>query len=265
MEEENEYKELVESLVLNNKIQYSDIPFQLRKGNLALFYYAVRVARDSLQDAAQFVSVMEQFLLDIDEIEKQSNVDVRLRRKALDAITGAETIFTGIDIFEKLILQQDQLKVSILQAIKDQQEKQSLLDKECKLSSSAELHNAKEWLIQVEDWILCEKIRLVDMSQQIRITNHSVYLFAFRINRDRENVERYVEDLRILVDDLLAVQEEIDQKNLLEEILWSGMYFGEGYFKGEELFDVFVYEQTKAKPSLFRHAGLPFPNRYVLK
>ncbi|MEI5992460.1 hypothetical protein A5881_004016 [Enterococcus termitis] len=106
MEEKNEYKELVESLVLNNKIKYSDIPFYLRKGNLALFYYAVRVARDSLQDAAQFVSVMEQFLLDIDEIEKQSNVDVRLRRRALDAILGVENIFTGVVEFDEFIRQQ---------------------------------------------------------------------------------------------------------------------------------------------------------------
>lgn len=265
MEEENEYKKLVEFLVLNNKIQYSDIPFHLRKGNLALFYYAVRVSRDSLQDAAQFVSVMEQFLLDIDEIEKQSNVDVRLRRRSLDVMVGAEPIFTGIEVFEKFISQQDQLETSISQAIKNQTGKPLLLERKCNLNNNKKLCIEKEWLIHVEDWILCDKIRLSDVSQQIRITNHSLYLFAFRLNRDKENVKRYVEDLRLLVDDLLALQEdEIDQKKLLEEILWSGMYFGEGYFKGEELFNVFVYEQKKAKTSLFRHTGLPFPNRYAL-
>lgn len=106
MEEENEYRKLVESLVLNNKIKYSDIPFHLRKRNLALFYYAVRVARDSLQDAAQFVSIIEQFLVDIDEIEKQSDVNVRLRRRALDAILGVENIFTGVVEFDEFIRQQ---------------------------------------------------------------------------------------------------------------------------------------------------------------
>lgn len=111
MEEENEYKELVETLVLNNKIQYSDVPFYLRKRNLSLFYYAVRVARDSLQDAAQFVSVMEQFLVDIDEIEKQSDVNVRLRRRAIDAILGVENIFTGVVEFDEFIRQQKRTRL----------------------------------------------------------------------------------------------------------------------------------------------------------
>jgi len=106
MDEQVEYKEFVESLVLNNKIQYSDIPFHLRKKNLALFYYAVRVARDSLQDAAQFVSVMKQFLIDVEEIEKQSEVNVRLRRRALDAILGVENIFAGVVEFDAFIQQQ---------------------------------------------------------------------------------------------------------------------------------------------------------------
>lgn len=57
LEEKNSYKEFVERLVLNNKIQYSDVPYHLRVHNLALFYYAVRVARDHLQDAAQFVVI----------------------------------------------------------------------------------------------------------------------------------------------------------------------------------------------------------------
>lgn len=110
MDEQVEYKEFVESLVLNNKIQYSDIPFHLRKENLALFYYAVRVARDSLQDAAQFVSVMKQFLVDIEEIEKQSEINIRLRRRALDAILGVENIFTGVVEFDEFIQQQKRIR-----------------------------------------------------------------------------------------------------------------------------------------------------------
>lgn len=106
LEEKNSYKEFVEYLVLNNKILYSDVPYHLRIHNLALFYYAVRVARDHLQDGSQFVSVMEQFLLDIDEIEKQSEVNMGLRRRALDAILGVEKLFAGVVEFDEFIQQQ---------------------------------------------------------------------------------------------------------------------------------------------------------------
>lgn len=106
MEEQNDYKEFVENAVLNNKIQYSDIPFKLRMENLALFYYAVRVARDSLRDVELFVSVVEQFLLDIEEMETQNGVMISLRRRALDVILGVENIFNGVREFDAFIQQQ---------------------------------------------------------------------------------------------------------------------------------------------------------------
>lgn len=106
MESQNEYKSFVESLVLNNRIQYSDIPYDLRVQNPGLFYYAIRVTRDHLEDATQFVSVMEQFLEDIDEMEKQDEVNMRLRRRALDAILGVENIFTGVVAFDEFIQRQ---------------------------------------------------------------------------------------------------------------------------------------------------------------
>lgn len=111
MDGKNEYKDFVEYLVLNNKILYSDVPYNIRIHNVALFYYAVRVARDHLQDGSQFVSVMEQFLLDIDEIEKQSQVNIRLRRRALDAIFGVEKIFAGVVEFDEFIRQQKRTRL----------------------------------------------------------------------------------------------------------------------------------------------------------
>lgn len=96
----------MEHLVLNNRIQYSEVPYQLRIQNKGLFYCAEQVARDNLRDAAQFVSVVQQFLLDIDEIEKQEGVNIRLRRIALDAIVGVVNIFTGVEAFDEFIRQQ---------------------------------------------------------------------------------------------------------------------------------------------------------------
>lgn len=120
-------------------------------------------------------------------------------------------------------------------------------------------------LALIEEWILCDKIRLVDIHQKIRITYHSVYIVSFRIDQDIGIVERYVADLRILLEDLSSSHtEDLDKGYLLEKILWDGMYFGEGYFKGEKLFDAFVYEQKEKGSSLFKHAELPFPNRYAL-
>lgn len=106
MDEQSDYKDFVERLVLNNKIQYSDVPYQLRVKNICLFYYAVRVARDGLEDAAQFVSVLEQFLQDIDQNEKENGVDVRLRRHALNAISGVENLFKGNQVFDEFMQQQ---------------------------------------------------------------------------------------------------------------------------------------------------------------
>lgn len=110
MDEQSDYKDFVERLVLNNKIQYSDVPYQLRVKNIGLFYYAVRVARDGLEDAAQFVSVLEQFLQDIDQIEKENSVDVRLRRRALDAILVVESLFIGVVAFDEFIQQQKRVR-----------------------------------------------------------------------------------------------------------------------------------------------------------
>lgn len=86
MEEQFNYKSFVEYLVLNNIITYSEIPYDLRIHNSGLFYYAIRVARNSLKDVSQFVSVMELFLTDIDEIEAQADVNIGLHRRAIDAI-----------------------------------------------------------------------------------------------------------------------------------------------------------------------------------
>ncbi|GAB2023454.1 hypothetical protein RyT2_25300 [Pseudolactococcus yaeyamensis] len=108
--EENTYKALVEHLVLNNRLRYSEVPYELRIQNLALFYYALRVARDNLCDATQFVEVLQQFLLDIDEIEKEGGVNTRLRVRVIHAIVGVENKFTGVEAFDGFIRQQERTR-----------------------------------------------------------------------------------------------------------------------------------------------------------
>lgn len=113
--EESTYKALVEHLVLNNRLYYSEVPYELRIQNLALFYYALRVARDSLRDATQFVDVLQQFLLDIDEIEKEGNINTRLRIRAINAILGVENIFTGVEAFDGFVRQQKRTRAWIFE------------------------------------------------------------------------------------------------------------------------------------------------------
>ncbi|MGL9971866.1 hypothetical protein [Enterococcus sp. DIV1420a] len=110
MENEKCYKEIVEQLVLTNQLHYSDIPYELRTQNLTLFYYAIRVARDNLHDAKQFVAIMEQFLLDIDRLELVSGINIRLRRRATDAILGGETMFTGVSVFDEFLRQEKRVR-----------------------------------------------------------------------------------------------------------------------------------------------------------
>lgn len=104
------YKEFVEQLVLNNQIVYSDIPYALRIKNIGLFHYAVRVARDGLQDASRFVSIMVQFLQDIDTFEQQHGENMRLRRRAIDAILGVNNLFTGVLAYDEFIHQQKRIR-----------------------------------------------------------------------------------------------------------------------------------------------------------
>lgn len=59
-----------------------------------------------MRDATQLVEVFQQFLLDIDEIEKEGNVNTRLRMRAINAIFGVENIFTGVEAFDGFIRQQ---------------------------------------------------------------------------------------------------------------------------------------------------------------
>lgn len=101
-----DYKDFVEQLVLNNQIEYSDIPYELRIKNIGLFHYAVRVARDGLQNASRFVSIMAQFLQDIDTFEQQNGENMRLRRRAIDAIQGANYQFTGIVTYDEFLHKQ---------------------------------------------------------------------------------------------------------------------------------------------------------------
>lgn len=105
-----DYKDFVEQLVLNNQIEYSDIPYMLRIKNIGLFHCAVRVARDGLQDASRFVSIMTQFLQDIDRFEQQTGENMRLRRRAINAILGVNNLFTGVLAYDEFIHQQKRIR-----------------------------------------------------------------------------------------------------------------------------------------------------------
>lgn len=117
----------------------------------------------------------------------------------------------------------------------------------------------------VNSWILSDKIRLRDVDQKIRVDT-SGYIMAFRLARDLRDAERYVEELRILLDDILYT-EKVGWHNhdTLVKELWSAMYFGEDYFEGEGVFDEFVYEQKEASPGIFTNRGKQFPNEYALR
>lgn len=104
------YKDLVERLVLDNQIEYSDVPYDLRIKNIGIFFYAVREARDGLQDASCFVSIMAQFLQDIDTFEQQNGENMRLRRRAIDAILGVNNLFTGVRAYDEFIHQQKRIR-----------------------------------------------------------------------------------------------------------------------------------------------------------
>lgn len=107
---QEQYEEFVAQLVLNNRVHYSEIPYDLRVSNVHFFYLAVRAARDDLQDPHQFVMVIEQFLQDIDQLEAKNEIDRRLRRRATDAILGVERLFSGVVEFDEFVEQQKKLR-----------------------------------------------------------------------------------------------------------------------------------------------------------
>lgn len=106
IEENALYQEFLGTLVLNNRVLYSEIPYPLRTKHLGYFHHAIRVVRDHLADAEQFVCIMETFLQDIALVEQDGQIHTWLRRKAVDAILGVEDLFTGVGAFDAFIEQE---------------------------------------------------------------------------------------------------------------------------------------------------------------
>lgn len=106
IEENALYQELLGTLVLNNRVLYSEIPYPLRIKHLGYFHHAIRVVRDHLADAEQFVCIMDTFLQDIARVEQDGQINTWLRRKAYDAILGIEDLFTGVGAFDAFVQQQ---------------------------------------------------------------------------------------------------------------------------------------------------------------
>ncbi|EGO8595536.1 hypothetical protein EH331_12875 [Enterococcus faecalis] len=111
IEENALYQEFLGTLVLNNRVLYSEIPYPLRIKHLGYFHHAIRVVRDYLADAEQFVCIMETFLQDIALAEEQDGqINTWLRRKAYDAILGVEDLFTGEKALDVFIQQQKKVR-----------------------------------------------------------------------------------------------------------------------------------------------------------
>ncbi|GHU54183.1 hypothetical protein AGMMS49975_14230 [Clostridia bacterium] len=71
------YLEILESLdraVLNRKLAIWDIPLQIRLNRGSLYIMALRYARDSIDDAAEYVKVLRQLL---EDIQMLNNADKR--------------------------------------------------------------------------------------------------------------------------------------------------------------------------------------------
>lgn len=114
-------------------------------------------------------------------------------------------------------------------------------------------------------WLICDKVRLKEIPQEIRVWSRTYYTMARRRVIGLKDVDRYVEELRLIVEDVDYVEEFAPvEARYLVKILWDWMYIGEDYFEGVACFDEFVLEQKKERGDLFSAYRMPFPNQYAL-
>ena len=89
-------------------------------------------------------------------------------------------------------------------------------------------------LQKVKDMILCDKIKLKNIKRSLRILHKAFYIMAFRASRNKHTCNEYIDNLKILQNDIYACNDN-NIKGKLMNLLADYIRFCP--YNGDEIFE----------------------------